>query len=365
MTPKLGNWKLDIRYWTLNIGYWILKIEHWILNIARRTSNLGHRPLNVERWMLNVAGCLLLLLPLPARAQLGPYPIVTQHATFEAELVKRDANTLWVRRKSSDGRNMPQVGIAVADVETVRMPRPGLFDAVERLRASPNATDAHFRSAHAALDKFILQTRSFRGIPGIPADDAILLKGRLHDRQGQTREAIRQYENVVANAPASALATNAQILAGIAYSKVGEPNFAIEYLVDKPLQEDDEEILSAQLFALGDSYLALQNVDRALMAYLSLVVFYPYVADNESRALAAALPCYAALEEWEPFLRTVQDIQATYPNSPAAKTAADLAAKYKDELAAAGQFVDPPPAAAPPAASASPADSDIEYPDDL
>ena len=293
-----------------------------------------------SQFFVLVSSLWIAALALSARAQLGPYPIQTKQAAFEASLVKRDKDILWVERKSSDGTRSPQVGIAVSDVLQIQMPRPPLFDAVEKIRTAPAAADAQFAAAHSALDKFILQTKALRDLPGIPADEAILLKGRLFSQKGLWREALRQYEDVVSKSKIPALVANAQILAGIAYSKEGEHQFAVEYLGGIPLPEEDEELLSQLLFALGDSYFALENYDNALLSYLPLVVFYPFVYDNEPRGLAAALGCYAELKEWEPLYRTIQEIQKNYPGTPAAQTAADILEKYKEELGQAGQFVD-------------------------
>ena len=286
------------------------------------------------------AALLLALLPPAAFAQLGPWPIQTKQAAFEATVVKRDQDILWVERQSADGTRSPQIGLAVADVVQIQMPRPALFDAVEKIRTSPAATDAQFAAAHAALDKMILQLKPLRDLPGIPANEAMIAKGRLFDAKGLWKESIRLYEDVRTKAAGTAAATNAQILAGIAYAKGGEYNFAIEYLGGIPLPEEDEELLSKLLFALGDSYFALENYDNALLSYLPLVVFYPFVYDNEARGLAAALGCYAALKEWEPLYRSIQEIQKNYPDTPAAQTAAEFLEKYQKELGAAGQFVD-------------------------
>ena len=274
-----------------------------------------------------------------AQAQLGPWPIQTKQATFDATIVKRDKDILWVERQSAEGTS-PQVGLAVSDVVQIGMPRPAFFDAVEKIRTTPAATDDQFAKAHAALDKMILQLKPLRDLPGIPANEAMVLKGRLYDAKGLWRESTRIYEEVLAKAPGTAVATNAQILAGIAYAKGGEYHSAIEYLGGIPLPEEDEEVLPPLLFALGDSYFALENYDNALLSYLPLVVFYPYVYDNEPRGLAAALGCYAALKEWEPLYRSIQEIQKNYPAAPAAQTAAEFLEKYKKELIEAGQFVD-------------------------
>ena len=309
--------------------------EHCILNI-------GHWMLKKLPFTLQPSAFILLLAlaPLSVHAQLGPYPVVTKQATFEASLYKRDKDILWVERKSTSGTRTPQVGIAVADIIGIQMPRPALFDAIERLRISPAATDAQFKAAHSAIDKFILQTRAMRDIPGIPANEAVLLKGRLYAQKGLWREAIRQFENVITYAPGTETATNAQVYAGIAYSKSDEHHFAVEYLAGMPLPEENEELLSDLLYALGNSYVALGNYDNALLSYLPLVVFYPYVQANEARGLAATLTCYAHLQEWEPLYRTIQEIKRLYPDSPAQKTAEEFLDDYHDELINAGQFVD-------------------------
>ena len=328
----------SLDHWKLNIGYWISRIS-----LPLKVFTFYVKPpqsFYVLRKTFRTSLGLALLAPLAASAQLGPWPIQTKQTAFEASIVKRDKDILWVERQSSDGQRMPQVGLAVADVVRIGMPRPALFDAVEKIRALPAATDAQFAAAHAALDKMILQLKPLRDLPGIPADEAMVAKGRLYDAKGLWRESTRIYEDVVTKSAGSAAASNAQMLAGIAYAKGGEYNSAIEYLGGIPLPEEDEEMLSNLLFALGDSYFALENYDNALLSYLPLVVFYPYVYDNEPRGLAAALGCYAKLKEWEPLYRSIQEIQKNYPAAPAAQTAAEFLEKYKKELIEAGQFVD-------------------------
>jgi tetratricopeptide (TPR) repeat protein len=353
-------WKLDIGYWILDI---LVCLKFFTFYVKSRESFYVLRKTSLA------ALGLALLAPLAASAQLGPWPIQTRQAAFEATIIKRDGDILWVQRQSSDGQTSPQVGLAVADIVQAQMSRPSLFDAVDKIRAAPAATDAQLAAAHAALDKFILQIKSLRDIPGIPANEALILKGRLYDAKGLWRESTRIYEEILAKSIPSATTTNAQMLAGIAYAKGGEYNQAIEYLGGIPLPEADEELLSNLLFALGDSYFALENYDNALLSYLPLVVFYPYVYDNEPRGLAAALGCYAKLKEWEPLYRSIQEIQKNYPHTPAAKTAEEFLAEYHDDLVNAGQFVDatkittadaaaaPVVAAAPaaPATSAAPA----------
>ena len=303
-------------------------------------STAGKNPARLFKFVvLNSSFLIAGLAPL-AQAQLGPWPIQTKQTSFEATLAKREGDILWVERKAADGRPAPQIGVPVGDLVQIGVPRPAVFAAAEKLRAAPGATDAQFAAAHAALDKLVFQLKPYRDLPGIPANEAMLLKGRLYDAKGLWRESSRLYEDVLSKAAGTASATNAQILAGIAYAKGQEWQFAVENLGGIPLPEEDEELLSNLLFALGDAYFALGNYDNALLSYLPLAVFYPYVYDNEPRALGAALGCYAELKEWEPLYRSIQEIQKNYPNAPAAQTTTEFLEKYKQELIDAGQFVD-------------------------
>jgi len=283
-------------------------------------------------------------LSLPAAAQLGPYEVQLAADRFPAHLLKREKNgDVWLRRLSPDGALGPQIGYARSDILEIRMPRPAFFTNLEAMLDAPASTPvppATAVRAHATLDKFILQTRPFRDIPGIVSDEAVYLKGRLLDRQGKFAEALEQFDALRAKEPPSEFADAARIRAGIEHARLTNSLEAVECLAGVLLPEDDEQLLSEMLFALGDAYVRLENWDNALMTYLTLVVFYPYVANNEARALSRALPCFAALKEWEPLYRAIQDLTAAAPDSPAAAYAEAFAKKYAKELGSVGEFVD-------------------------
>ena len=327
-----------------------------------------------------------------ASAQLGPYEVRLANDRFQANLLKREKNgDIWLRRLKPDGTPGPQVGYARADILGIRMPRPSFFTNVEALLVVPASSALPPQAtarAHAMLDQFVLQTRPFRDIPGVVSDEALYLKARLLDRQGKYPEALAGYEAIRAKTPPSAFADQSRIRAGIDHARLTNAVEAVECLSGIEPPEEDEALLSDMLFALGDAYTRLENWDRALMTYLSLVVFYPYVGNNEARALTRTLPCYAALNEWESLYRAIQDINATAPGTPAAPYAENFAKKYAKQLGAAGEFVDgarvvaDAPATAvegttaatsapshtqfnAPSDDTPPSPDDIEYPDDL
>ena len=279
-----------------------------------------------------------------ASAQLGPYEVRLANDRFQAHLLKREKNgDVWLRRLKPDGTPGPQVGYARADILGIRMPRPSFFTNVEALLVVPASSALPPQAtarAHAMLDQFVLQTRPFRDIPGVVSDEALYLKARLQDRQGKYADALAGYEAIRAKDPPSAFADAARIRAGIDHSRLTNAVDAIECLDGIPLPEEDEALLSDMLFALGDAYVRLENWDRALMTYLSLVVFYPYVGNHEARALSRTLPCYAALGEWESCYRAIQDLLAAAPGTPAAAYAETFAQKHAKQLGSVGEFVD-------------------------
>ncbi|MBP1590361.1 MAG: tetratricopeptide repeat protein [Kiritimatiellae bacterium] len=278
--------------------------------------------------------------PPAAAQQLGPYEIQTKGASFNAKFIKREKDTVWLRRIAPDGTIGPQVGYEKADIENVAMPPPAFFSNVYAMVASPTPPPASsLIRADKAIDAFIDTTRPYRDLPGIICDEAIFLKGQLLDLQRKYDDAIATYESLRSMNPPSPFATNALVRVGIDYQRTTNSLEAISCLSGVLLPEDDENLLSALLFALGDAFADVGNYDNALQSYLTLIVFYPYVRDNEPRALAKVLPCYAALKEWEPLYRAIQDIHATYPGSPAAAVADAIAKKYAKELGEAGLLV--------------------------
>lgn len=289
---------------------------------------------------LLMAPAAALAAPATTSQGIGPYEIEMPSATFNAQLLRRDGDTIWLRRVGPDGTLGPQIGYEHTDIVRVNMPPPGFFSNLYALVDAPTPPPAStlIRAEHT-IDKFVETTAPFRDLPGIVSDEGIYLKAKLLDAQHKYEDALQLYDSLRSMDPPSTYASNALIRAGIDYQRTTNALECISCLSGVLLPEDDENLLSDLLFALGDAFLDVGNYDNALQTYLTLVVFYPYVRDNEPRALAKVLPCYAALKEWEPLYRTIQDIRATYPDSPASAAADAILKEHGDELAKAGLMV--------------------------
>lgn len=286
------------------------------------------------------AAWLLMLFPRGTSAQvsprlaaaIGPFAIETTRGVVEARLSRCDSNTLWIVREGAGG--VFEAGLPLTEVKRVEVPTPRLFAVAEQA-----ATADAIRTAHEALDRLIATLRPFRNVPGIPYYDALLKKALLFDRQGAWRDAIRVYEDVLKQSPDGPWKALARWRAGIAYEMAGEHERALEQL-DGASLPDEEDLLSSVLFSRGMARMALNRHRDALMDFLYLVVFQPFVQDNERRGLDAAMMCYAELKDWESLLKTIQWLQKEYPGSSEARHAAELYNEHRAHMEQAASFID-------------------------
>lgn len=279
-----------------------------------------------------------------APAGVGPFAIESVRGRVNARLLRRDKETLWVMTESAAG-GAYEAGVPLAELKMIEMPVPRVFDL-----AATAATADQQKAAHDGLDRLISTLRPFRGLPGVIVDDAILRKGRLYARQGQWRDAVRQYEDVLQQPYESGQKAAARLGAGIAYELSGDHESALKYLEGVEMPEEDEDLISSAVFARASAKVAVGRHDAAIMDYLLLVVFHPFVQNNEARCLEAVLPCYVEIKDWESLYKTVQWLRKEYPAAPETRRAEEIFEEHRKELEAAGQFVDggaAAPAAAP------------------
>ena len=270
----------------------------------------------------------------PAPAGVGPFTIESARGRVTARLLRRDKETLWVRTESAAGGSA-EAGIPLAELKTIELPVPRVFEL-----AAAAGTAEQQKAAHDGLDRLIVTLKPFRGLPGVIVDEAVLRKGRLHARQGQWREAVRQYEDVLQQPHESAQKAAARLGAGVACELSGDHEAALKYLEGAEVPEDDEELLSSAIFARASAKAALGRHEAAVLDYLHLVVFHPFVQNNEARCLEAALACYVELKDWESLYKTVQWLRKEYPAAAETRRAEEIFEEHRAELEAAGQFVD-------------------------
>ncbi len=292
----------------------------------RTTFNHKTRKMGWRGWMFLLALCGTLLAG-GAQAQergIGPFFVQTAEGRFPVRLLKRDREkgTVWVLKQAQAGGYF-EAGMAPGEIILVEMPRPKFFEA-----ALQPATPEQAAQAQAALKNMADSLKPFRDLPGVLGDEALVLQGRLAEAGGQYPQALKFYEEVLQQPYFSAQAGPARLRAGLCYSALGDPAKAFEYLSDVTVSDEDADLLSEVMLSRGQALAKLGRHQEAVLSLLYLVVFHPYVRDNEARCLSAVLPSYAALKDWDALAKTVQTLEASYPGTPHATNAAAFAATH-------------------------------------
>ena len=94
---------------------------------------------------LLMAPAAALAAPATTSQGIGPYEIEMPSATFNAQLLRRDGDTIWLRRVGPDGTLGPQIGYEHTDIVRVNMPPPGFFSNLYALVDAPTPPPASAR----------------------------------------------------------------------------------------------------------------------------------------------------------------------------------------------------------------------------
>lgn len=272
----------------------------------------------------------------PAQRGIGPFTLKAKRGTVTVRLLRRDRDLVWVMQQSRTGEFI-ETGIAAADIQAFDIPTPKLF-----LAADQAATPEQMNRVQAALRKFADQLMPFRDLPGMVLDEALLLQGRLHEKQERWAKAVAAYEDILAQDYHPPQAAEARLRAGLCYARLGQYEKALEYTSLENVTDDDLQLLSDVYFLRGEAFQHQGHYDEALLSYLYLVVFYPFVYDNEPRCLAAVLPCYAALTDWEAAYRTTEVLTSTYEGTEYAALAEAFAKEHETHIMKEVELQDTP-----------------------
>ena len=306
---------------------------YWILNLLSLSPRRFPRPAG---WLL-----LAVLVAQTAAAQLGPYPIRTKQTSLEASLVKRDGDILWVERKSANGLRAPQIGLPVADIVQIQMPRPAFFDAVENAPRPPPPRRSLLRPFRARQ----VHPRPACNLPGIRANEAILLKVAL-DMQGLWREALRYYEMSSPRPPARRSPPGRRSSPA---SPMPGPGLAVrhQYLGAAPCRKTMRNCSPACLRPRRRLFASRTTITPSCPTCPS----WSSIRTSTTTSRASPPPRrYAKLREWEPLSHHPGD-QENYPGTPPTRPPTN-SRRIRNGSPPGRQFVDAatsPPRMPPPA----------------
>jgi|GEM_PF-3349095 len=286
---------------------------------------------------IGVLAVVLALVAEPGEARvprqgLGPYEMTVPNGQFQVKLLRREGDTLWILREMQTG-NFIETAVAFKDVQHVAFPRPRFFQAAEQLESNDQ-----IEPLLATFRRFISSMLPFRDVPGSTVDEALYLQGLLLEKKEDWQGALDAYNDLLAQDYDTGNKDTARYRAGLCHARLGNHEDALSLLQSVEGLEDNLALKSEVFFARAEAHQALEQYEEAAMAYVHLLVFQPYVNDNELRCLAAVLPCYASMEDWQALSRTFRALKELYPDTEEYKQAERLIETYQEQLKKEQQF---------------------------
>ncbi len=290
---------------------------------------------------LMLASLLALAAPaqttIPATAPergIGPMFAKTARGNYVVRLLRRDRDMVWVLQRTQTGQFI-EAGLTAREITGFEIPRPPSFAAAEQA-----TTPEQVAQVLPTLTKLNETLRPFRDLPGMIADEGMILQAGLLVKQDRGSDALALYEDVAKQTYPSPRVAEAKLRAGLCLAHLGRNEDALKRLDPALVSDDDPILLSDVYYARGQALAATGQPKQALLSYLYLVVFYPFIQNNEPRCLEAALPCYIALKDWSAAFKTFDVLNRTYAGSGPAQRATDLLKPYEKEMANEQQFTD-------------------------
>ena len=235
----------------------------------------------------------------------------------------RNGDMIMVAVKTSTG-SKGQVGYHVSDVAELNLPAPEVLKF-----AAEQVANGDFAHAFAQIDPVVAYQKTIRDIPGnwwaksaLVEVSALLGLNRMADATALVNE-IAGYSKD----PEILISAKLQIALT---TKFDDPQQALAAYDSIISQSSDPGTLSRAWIAEGDIHFAQHEFDEALLAYLTVTVFYPEHNPLIPKALWDSGQSYAKLKDATNATKTYQTLISNYPASPEAALAkAELMKKEK------------------------------------
>lgn len=291
----------------------------------------------MKRWqsILFVLFAAVALAPSAARAQastrergIGPFNLETIRGPASVRLLKIDREMLWVDQRTSDGRYI-EIGVPRAEIVKFDIPRSSVIEA-----ARIAVTTQQIAQVEAPLKRIIDMLRPYRELPGMPVYDALAIQGRMLMIQKRNVEAMNVLNEVAANAKDEEMKQDAKLRIALIYARQGDTEKTLSILDNAVFPDDDPEFLDDLYTARAAARSASGRHKEAVMDYYYSVVFAPHINNAEQRSLLAALPDFAAMNDWASAARAIEVLRGQYADSEQTKKAEEWAAQYEKQIGA-------------------------------
>jgi tetratricopeptide (TPR) repeat protein len=238
------------------------------------------------------------------------------------ELVRKD-DMLMTSVKSPTG-SMGQVGFYASDVTELNLPVPDAVGTAANLMAK-----GEFDRALGQIEPVVAYQKTIRDIPGNWWAKTALVEVSALLGLNRVADAVALVNEIAGYSKDPEILTSAKVQIALA-TKFTDPQQAIAAFDAIISQSSEPQTLSQAWIAEGAIHFGQHEFDEALLAYLTVTVFYPEHNPLVPKALWGAGQAYAKLKDASHATKTYQELISTYPDSPEASLAkAELMKKDK------------------------------------
>jgi tetratricopeptide (TPR) repeat protein len=234
--------------------------------------------------------------------------------TVIANGLVRNGDMIMVSVKTSTG-STGQVGYQVSDVAGLVLPAPENLEV-----AAGQVADGDFAHALAQIDPIVAYQKTIRDIPGNWWAKAALVEVSALAGLNRVADATALVNEIAGFSKDPEILTSANLQI-VLTTKFKDPQQALDAYDAIINQSSDPSTLSQAWIAEADIHFAQHEFDEALMAYLTVTVFYPENNPLVARALWGSGQAYAKLKDAAHAAKTYQSLISSYPNSPEAASA--------------------------------------------
>jgi TolA-binding protein len=245
--------------------------------------------------------------------------------TVPASEFVRNGDMLMVTVKSASGGS-GQVGYHISDVASLNLPEPDVM-----VFAAEQLQNKEYQNALNQIMPVVAFQKTIRDIPGNWWAKAALLEASALIGLNRVDDATALVTEISSYANDPEILTAAKLQIAL-ITKYTDPKQAMAAYDDILSHSSDAKTLSQAWIAEGDVHFSEHEFDEALMAYLTVTVFYPEHNPFLPKALFGAGQSYAKLKDTTNATKVYNSLIANFPESPEAPLArAELAEIKKKE----------------------------------
>ncbi len=225
------------------------------------------------------------------------------------QALTRQGDMLMLTVKLSTG-SVGQVGYHVADIARIDQPLPA-----EITFASALLAQGKFDQALHTITPVVQLQQTVRDIAGNDWAQAALVQVSALaglQRLDEARALVAEIGNFSKD-PAILTAVKLQITLATKFANADEALAAYDTII---AQSNDPLVSTQAWLAEGDIHITRHENDAALLAYLTIVVFYPEHNPFLAKALWGVGQSYAKLKDEKNALKTFHQLVADFPEAP-------------------------------------------------